>query len=584
MVVAGCLIALHLAIRAGVAFSGDFYWDDLILSGRSGQSPLLSRDFLFYDHDGHFMPAAFALAWMSTTLAPLNWAVPAVTLIAGQALASLAVLRVLRLVLGARPVLLPPLAFYLFSPLTLPSFAWWAAGVNSLPLQFGLAWVAGDAILLCRSGRRRFAVSGTVVAAVSLAFFEKSVLVPLVAFTVVALLYRVDGVPRPLRTTFVRGRALWIPLAVVVGSWVAVYLYFTDPRLTVPTIAEAAGLAHRATSLGLVPTLVGGPWAWERWPPSPPWATPPVVLVVLGWTVVLAASAWSLRYRQRTAAIWAAVLVYIALSETSMILMRTGPETANELAQTLRYVADSAVVIAIGWAVIARAPRCTTRRPLPCPRPILVVVVVAAFVVSSLYSTATFVQRWRDNPTVGYLANARAALAADQDTPILDHPVAIRILAPVAYPHNMASHIFGPLRERPEFGRSTDVLRVFDDSGRLVPAEVTATRTLGQGPVPDCGHRVSGGSAALPLGGPLMDWEWAVQLNYFANVDGAVGVGLDHSADTVTVPVHAGLNQVFVRLHGAGDALRVRTVTPGLTLCIGNGPVGVVVPTPEAGS
>ncbi|MBF6353428.1 hypothetical protein IU449_02510 [Nocardia higoensis] len=591
MVAAGCLIALQLAIRAAVAFSGDFYWDDLILIGRSGQLPLLSGEFLLYDHDGHFMPAAFALAWLSTALAPLDWTVPAVTSIAGQALASLAVLRVVRLVVGTRPVLLPPLAFYLFSPLTLPSFAWWAAGLNSLPLQIGLAWVAGDAIALCRTGRLRFAVSGAMVAVVSLAFFEKSVLVPLVAFVTVALMYRVDGVPRAVRTTLVRGRALWIPLAVVVASWAAVYLRFTDPRPAGPTAAEAAELVHHATSLGLVPTLLGGPWTWERWPPSPPWATPPVGLVVLGWLAVTVAVAWSLRYRQRTAAVWAMLLVYIALSETSMILVRTGPDTADELAQTLRYVADSAVLIALGWALIARAPRRTAVRPsyaLSRTRShsvvVVVVVAVTAFVVSSLCSTVTFAQRWRDNPTVGYLANARAGLAADQSTPILDHPVAIHILLPVAHPHNRVSSVFGPLRERPEFRRSTEVLRVLDDSGRLVPATVTWTRALGKGPVPGCGHRVAGGSAELPLGGPLMDWEWAVHLNYYANTDGDIELGLDGSEDTVRVPVRAGLHQVFVRLLGAGRALRVRTVTPGLTLCVGNGPVGVVVPTPGAGS
>ncbi|WP_169333715.1 hypothetical protein [Nocardia higoensis] len=584
MAVAGGLIALQLAIRAAVAFSGDFYWDDLILIGRSGQWPLLSREFLLYDHDGHFMPAAFALAWVSTHLAPLNWTVPAATLLAGQALASLAVLRVLRLVLGTRPVLLPPLAFYLFAPLTLPSFAWWAAALNSLPLQIGLAWVTGDAILLCRSGCRRYAVSGTVVAAMSLAFFEKSVLVPLVAFTVVAAIHRVDGLPRPLRTAFVRGRALWMPLVVVVASWAVGYLLVTDSRPAAPTLSEAAELVHHATSLGLVPTLAGGPWVWERWPPSPPWATPPAVLVVLGWLAVAAAPAWSLRNRQRTAAVWAILLGYLALSEASMILVRTGPGTAAELAQTLRYIADSAVVIAIGWAVIARAPRRPTEHRLPRPGPVLVAAVVAAFIVSSVCSTATFAQRWRDNPTVGYLDNARAALAADRDTPLLDHPVAIHILLPVAYPHNMVSHVFGPLTERPAFGRYTEVLRVFDDSGELVPAEVTGTRTLGQGPVPGCGHRVADAPVELLLGGALMDWEWTVQLNYFADIDGEVELGLDGSADAVRIPVRSGLHRVFVRLLGAGEALRVRTLTPGLRLCVGNGPLGVVVPTPRAGS
>lgn len=584
MVVAFALVALQLVVRALVAFSGDFYWDDLILISRSGQFATPSGDFLFYDHDGHFMPAAFLVAWISTAAAPLTWAVPALTLVALQVLASLAVLRVLRLLLGWRPVVLLPFAFYLFSPLTLPSFAWWAAGLNSLPMQIGLAWVAGDAIRLVRTGRIRFAVSGTVVAALALAFFEKSVLVPIAAFVVVALMNRVDGIDRPVRAALVRGRMLWIPLVVVVAGWAAVYLHFTHSRLVMPSVTQTAGLAHHGTSLGLVPTLLGGPWGWDRWPPSPPWATPPVVLVVVAWLAVAAALGWSLRCRRRTASVWVSMFVYVAVSEAAMILTRSGPDTAYELAQTLRYVADSAVVLAIGWALIARAPRRPDGRPLPRPGPVLVVALVALFVASSLWSTVTFGQRWRDDPTATYLANARAALAADRETPLLDQPVSIYVLLPVAYPHNTTSHIFGPLSDRPEFARSTDHLQLFDDSGRLVPAAVTTTRSIGQGPVPGCGYRIEDEPVDLPLDGPLIDWEWTAQLNYFASADGTVEVSLDRSGDPVTVPVEAGLNRVFVRLLGAGDALRVRSTTPGSAVCVGAGPVGSVAPVQGPGS
>ncbi|HLS77560.1 MAG TPA: hypothetical protein VK083_12290 [Nocardia sp.] len=574
------LIALHLAVRSWLAWTGGFYWDDLILIGRSGQWPLLSRELLLYDHDGHFMPGAFALAWFATHFAPLNWAVPALTLVLGQALAAAAVLRVLYLMLGMQPILVPPLAFYLFVPLTLPSFAWWSAGLNSLPLQIGLAWVTGDAIMLCRTGCRRYAVTGTLVAALALACFEKAVLVAPVACALVALLYRVDGDARPLRTAVARGRALWLPLAAVTALWAVAYCSVTETRPSVPSFAEAAELAHRATSLGVAPALVGGPLVWERWPPAPPWATPPVALIVLGWIVAAAAVVWSLRARRRTGAVWLLLLGYLALSEASMIVVRTGPDTAAELAQTLRYVADSAVVLTLGWAVIARAPRREPPRRAASHRLRAAAAAgVAAFVVCSLVSTATFAQRWREDPTPAYLATARASLAAHRDAPILDHPVAVHILLPVAHPHNLASHVFGPLADRPEFARHTEVLRVLDDSGRLVRAEVTGTRWLGQGPVPGCGHRVGNTPARLPLGEPLMDWEWAVRLNYYAATDGEVELGLDGSADTVVVPVRAGLHTVFVRLLGAGEAVRLRVRTPGLALCVGDGQVGVVVPT-----
>ena len=75
------LIAVHLAVRAVLAFGGYFYWDDLILVGRAGTQPLLSPAYLFDDHDGHVMPAAFLLAGTITRLAPLNWVGPALSLV-----------------------------------------------------------------------------------------------------------------------------------------------------------------------------------------------------------------------------------------------------------------------------------------------------------------------------------------------------------------------------------------------------------------------------------------------------------------------------------------------------------------------
>ena len=45
------------------------------------------------------------------------------------------------------------------------------------------------------------------------------------------------------------------------------------------------------------------------------------------------------------------------------------------------------------------------------------------------------------------------------------------------------------------------------------------------------------------------------------------------------VPVRPGLNRVFVRLPGAGDAIDVRANTSALSVCIAAGPVGFLAPT-----
>ena len=157
------LIALQLVLRAVLAFGGYFYWDDLILTGRAGTQSLLSASYLFDDHDGHVMPGAFLVAGGITRLAPLNWIGPALSLVVLQLIASLALLRALRVILGWRPVMLIPLTFALFTPLGVPAFAWWAAALNALPMIAALAWVCGDAILLVRTGERRYAVSALAV-------------------------------------------------------------------------------------------------------------------------------------------------------------------------------------------------------------------------------------------------------------------------------------------------------------------------------------------------------------------------------------------------------------------------------------
>ena len=219
--IAVALIALQLVIRAVLAWRGYFYWDDLILTGRAGTQGLLSPSYLFDDHDGHVMPAAFLVAGGITRLAPLNWIGPAISLVVLQLVASLALLRALHVILGWRPVLLVPLTFALFTPLGVPAFAWWAAALNSLPMLAALAWVCADAILLVRTGNQRYAATGVLAFLVGLLFFEKAAVIPFVAFAVAALLAHVTGDGSAVRTVWRRGLRLWTASLALVAAWVA---------------------------------------------------------------------------------------------------------------------------------------------------------------------------------------------------------------------------------------------------------------------------------------------------------------------------------------------------------------------------
>jgi hypothetical protein len=207
--------------------------------------------------------------------------------------------------------------------------------------------------------------------------------------------------------------------------------------------------------------------------------------------------------------------------------------------------------------------------------------VAVAFVASSLYSTATFMTSWRDNPAQPYLQNAERTLAqghASSAAPLLDQEVDPLVLQRVAWPENLASHMFALLAQRPEFASATNQLRMLDPHGRLVDAKVTWVRTVTVGPAAQCGYFVQTNTPVrMALDGPLLPADWTAEINYLANTEGSMTMSLSEGPET-KVPVHPGLNRLFVRLPGAGEAINVRANTAALSMCIASGPVGFVAP------
>ncbi len=582
-VAAAALIGLHMIVRTIVAFGGYFYWDDLILVGRAGTQSLVSPAYLFTDHDGHVMPAAFLLGGTITRLAPLVWTWPAVSLVVLQLIASLALLRALWVILDWRPVLLVPLCFALFTPLALPAFAWWAAALNYLPMVAAMAWVCADAILLVRTGSRRYAITGALAFLTGLLFFEKAAVIPFAAFLIVVLLGYVRGERQPMRAAWSRGRPLWLAAGAITASWVAVYLVVVDQQRWSWDPAMTWELLQRSVTHGIVPGLVGGPWQWGRWAPASPWAVPPASVMVLGWAALAATVVVSLLRKQRLGAVWLAAAGYAAACQVPIYLMRSSAFTALELAQTLRYLPDLVVMLALLAAVGLCAPNRSGIAWLnpSARRNAAVATIGLAFVASSLVSTRSFLTSWQDNPTKSYLRNAVAGLAqshATSPSPLLDQEVDPLILQRVVGPENLASHMFALITDRPEFGDSTDRLRMLDSAGRIVDADVTWVRTIAAGPQPQCGYFVQpDAEVRMPLDGPLLPADWTAEINYLANTEGSLLVKLPEGPET-RVAVKPGLNRVYVRLSGAGDAVTVRSATSALTVCIASGPVGYLAP------
>lgn len=182
--------------------------------------------------------------------------------------------------------------------------------------------------------------------------------------------------------------------------------------------------------------------------------------MVLGWLALAAALATSLIRKQRIGAVWLAAAGYAVACQVPIYLMRSSAFTALELAQTLRYLADLVVVLTLLAAVGICAPNRPGPRWLDVSgrRTAVAASLTVGFVASSLFSTATFLTSWRDNPTKSYITNAVRGLAAARaasPAPLLDQDVDPLVLQRVVGPESLASHMFALIRDRPEFARST---------------------------------------------------------------------------------------------------------------------------------
>lgn len=605
--VALCVLVVVIAtvIRTWVAAAGWFYWDDLLLHSRAAARPLPDPAFLFTEHDGHLMPGAMALTWIAAHVAPLDFRMPLAQIAVLQLLAGAALARMSWVLLRGRPLLVFPLAAALAIPLGLPSATWWAAALNALPLTATTAWTVASMVLLARTGRRRHAVAAAGATLLGLLFVEKALLIPVVAAAVLLGSWWTSGGGRDgLRLLWRRTRSAWSALAVIVAVWVGVLLVVvgrlgggssgalpdgpTAPGTDAPGDAPPEGgplfldLLDHTYRLAIAPTLGGGPWRWDRWHPGPPTADPTVWAVVAGVLAVAAVLAWSLTTRRRTGAVWAGAALYPVVSVVLVAVGRAGPDTAAEIVQTLRYHAELPVVLAAATALALAAPRrgdaAPRRADRPAPRwlPAAVTLGLAALLVSSAVSTVSYRQVWSEQPSRDYTQPLLAALR-ERSEPLLDKEVPLEVLLPVTAPANRLSTLLAGMPGVPEVGQWTREPVAIDAEGRLHPADVVPGRTIPQGPEPGCGHRVGPDGTRLALDGPLLGRDWVVRLNLLADADGTVAVRLD-DGEEVTAPVRAGLGTVFVRVEGGGSGV---TLTPGggaSELCVGSGPVGVLVP------
>ncbi|MFI6451436.1 hypothetical protein ACIBF6_07745 [Streptosporangium amethystogenes] len=578
----GLTVAALLLLLAGLVVKGwllsrsYFAEDDIVFVGRALAEPL-GWDHLFRVHIGHLMPGAFVLVRALTAISAYDWGLVSVVIMALYAGAALALYRLLRLLCGARPLILVPFAFFLFAPANFQAGTWFAAALNILPLQIAMIMAMCSQVLLIRTGRAGHAFAGLAWMCAGLLFFEKAVFIPPVLLLLtVLLLAREHGLVGAVR----RHWGLWLAYLVVGGAYLAGYLLGSGRSggqgISVPEFYTAVEYLGDFLG-GTVPTLlVGGPLSWGTENiVGPPVAHRPVEVIV-AWLVLIAVVAGTCRRRPEAAGAWALAAGYLLVADALLIMLSRSGSVQHAFES--RYVADATPVLAVclALALMPWRKEAPGRDTLPRAVSPFVLPATCAYVALTLVSAAGFAQGLLGERNRAYFDVARADLArVGPETGIYPVLLPDRMLFPwQAVEDRLTSRALSPLvegalRERIRHPGAAHDAVTFDDRGHLVPATVFGAQVVAQdgGCLPLSDRTVVAG---LPAGreGNILRIDYRVPRDTRATVlrDGR----------RTEVPLRAGRDRVYLPALVASGPVRISVQDDGV--CLRAVVLGIAVP------
>lgn len=564
--------AVHLVLWGVVMAGGWLYWDDFILQGQAARLGL-SQDLLLNNHDGHVMPLTYLVVWAIQELGGLDYGLVAATMLLGEVVLVVAAAWAFTTLLGRGWQTVVALAVFLLSPIMLPGLTWWSAALTLVPLMSCALFATVSHVRYLRTGSPAALITTFSLVAVSLGFFEKSLLIPLWLFLVSVLVERHPQFRRAVRASVRAHWRMWLGWLGLLAVYLVAFAQVAEGRTRLPTgPGQVVELISRALFKTIAPGLVGGPVRWTPVDFSASFADPPPWVVLLGAVAGLAVVGAGIRRPGTARKAWLVAAIYLAADLATFAVGRLGPTGDPAVVQAGRYVATAMIPISIAIGATLAQYRATLAGPGKRWWAVAAAMLCGFLLLISSLSYAAI---WSKNPAQTWVGRARVDLAAaDQQTPLLDQDVPDFLLLPVTHPFNQASWFLAPLTDRPGFAASTDMLQILDNRGRLVPARIDGASSLP--PAGRCYQVSAGASATIPLEHALISWSHTVAVDYVADTPGFVTVRIGFG-EPVAADVTAGRHELFVRAEG-GDSTVTVTSTDA-EVCVAGVQVGKVVPT-----
>ncbi|HEX9066905.1 MAG TPA: hypothetical protein VF843_17475 [Streptosporangiaceae bacterium] len=619
VVVAGLvLIVIELAWKA--QFLGHLYFrqDDFHDLDLAIQSPLSWR-YVTFIGAGHLIIGLRVVAWFLVRAGLYDWGLASVISLALVGAASLAALRLLRLLFGSRPAILIPLALYLFSPLTLPDLGEWSSALESVPLQLALFMAVHAHVRYCRTGRTLPLAAAAAWIAFGLLFFEKGLGIPVLLFGLTGGFLITDRSSwlGGLVSALTRYWRAWALYAVIMVAYLVLLVQSLHTSTTKPAppassaavITFAGGLMRNS----LLPGVVGGPWQWLPVAGnSYSFAAPPYSLSVVALAaavVVVAISIWRRPVAWRA---WTLLLAWVLVADMlPVIISRLGAFSPAVLGTETRYVADAVPVLAIcvglafwpltrqaaaGGEVAAAArpggqdePMAGHRWPAAEPgRPATertregAAVLVALVLFGSIWSVQAYENTTTGQPAAQYIANAAAGVRlVPRGTTVMNEAVPGTMVEGLFGPFSMQSTVIGDIATgkliwtRHPTG-TVDGLRIVGSDGRFYQAHVVGAVSL---PLPagrTC-WAARHGRITIRLNQATPSYTGIVRIGYLwlAQDPGTVQVRAGNGRHQLVV--RQGLHSAFLPASGSFATIVIRELS-GPGLCVGDVQAGNLGP------
>jgi len=570
---------LQILFRWLAVLEGFFFEDDFPNLYRATQSPL-TLDALMRPDNGHLKPGGYLLIWVLQQVAPMNFLLVAVVMTMIQVAASVTVWFLIRELVGARLGALLPLSVYLFSPLTLSGFLWYATSIETVLLQFVMAASLLFHVRYLRNGRRVDAIISVSMVALGLVNWEKALLVLPVLAMFTLLWSGSGGVFRRVGQVLREHRWLWFTHLVLAGSYLAVYLSTVGLQLGGDGAAMTPRLAWEVVAKGFVPALLGGWWASL---PSGIGLAPPAsaMTYIIPLLVFMAVVLITLITRRGAWRAWLFLFAYLMLDVFLLAGSGRSQLFGLEIGRDVRFVADASVVAAVAIAMAMFSPGAVARpgtgrnlgRTLERPRIIGLILVV--LLANCGATSLKIVQAWSDTSAELYVRTAQIDIQRLGDIVIFDRPPPNDVLSPWFLQDHLVSRVLAPLPEQPRFDQPSEEPYFVADSGRLVLAQFQPATNSPPAPDPQCGWPVDSSAPTLiPLESELFALRWAIRISYYTGTTVQADVMIGGQRTSVTF--ESGAHDVYLVHVGSVPNVVIESRQPLKTLCVTQVSVGQI--------